>query len=129
MNTQKSTSGQALITLLLFVVIGFTVTATALYLAISSIESLNKTQNGALASSIAETGAENAVLRLLRDPTGYRTDAMDINSGHVEIEVSGSNPSYIITSTGSVGSFVRKIQVELSYTSNRLTVQSWKEIQ
>ena len=77
---------------------------------------------------VAETGAENTILRLIRDP-GYTGEAtpLSIGPGSATITLSGASP-ITITSTGVVGDMVREVQVEVTRVSGKLTVVSWKEI-
>lgn len=117
--------GQALITLLIFVVVALTVTATATVLFVSNSQATTKLEVGLNALDIAESGAENALIRLLRDST-YTGETLPVGSGTATITVTGTNPK-TITSTGRMGNFTRIIQVVVSYSSI-LTVTSWKEI-
>jgi hypothetical protein len=127
-NQNKTTSacGQALVTLLIFMVIAVTVTAAAVSLVIINSVSTSKTQQAALVYSVAESGAENAVLRLLRNPF-YTGETLAIGDGTAVITVTGTNPK-IITSTGTIGTFKRTIEIQVSLTNNIMTIQSWKEI-
>lgn len=118
--------GQALITLLIFMVVALTVSTTATLLLVSSSRSATKLEMGLNALHIAESGAENAVLRLLRDSSYTGEPAFALNGGTVTVSVTGNNPKTII-SEGRVGDFVRKVQVVVTYTSI-LTITSWKEI-
>lgn len=122
-NFQK---GQALITLLFFVLISLTITAGATIIIIANSLSVSKLQEGSLAYYMAESGVENALLRLLRDPS-YTGETLPIGSGTAVITVTGGNPK-IVVSTGQNGNFKRTIQAEMSYNSGYYTVSNWKEI-
>ena len=122
--------GQALITLLFFTVIGVTVTsATIVMLLVNSISG-SKQQQGELAYEIAQSGADNGLIRLLRNPS-YTGETLSISNGSATIAVTDtgtSNNPFILTSTGTNGIFVRKVQATATYTNNLLTVKSRKEI-
>ncbi len=118
--------GQAVVTLLIFMIIGLTVTAAGTILMITSSRSTSAFQEGIIARQVAESGAENAMIRLLRDPT-YTGETMNINGATATITVTGTNPKTIV-SAGKNGDYVRKIQVVASDVNNILTVTSWKEI-
>ena len=77
--------------------------------------------------SIAESGVENAMLRLLRNP-GYTGEAMNINGGNVTVQVTNNGTIFTITSVGKIGFFVHTIQAIGTMTNNTLTLSSWKEI-
>ena len=122
--------GQALITLLFFTVIGITVTSAAVAMIYVNSLSGTKQQQGEVAYEIAQSGAENGIIRLLRNP-GYTGETLPVGSGSATITVSGTGSSgnpYIILSKGTSGIFVREVQVTATYQNNLLTVTSRKEV-
>ena len=121
-----NSSGQVLVTLLVFMVISIIITSAAVVILLVNSESGTKTVLGDEAYYTAESGAENALLRLLRDPY-YNGETLQIGNGTATIAISGANPK-TIQSIGKVGNFTRTIQVTTSYTDNVLTVTSWKEL-
>lgn len=123
--------GQALITLLFFTVIGVTVTSAAVVILFLNSRSVTAQQQGELAYQIAESGAENALLRVLRTPTSYIGETMDVGSGSAEITVNGNGTvasPYVIVSTGTTGTFQRQVEIQAKYQDNLLEVTSHKEI-
>lgn len=127
-NTSKS--GQALVTLLIFIIIAISVTSAATVLIINSSLGTSELEESTLAYQVAESGAENALLRLLRDPnylsTPGSTEVLTVGEGNATITVTGINPKTIV-SEGRVDNFVRKVQVVMDYSSI-LSVTSWEEI-
>ncbi|MBP6044841.1 MAG: hypothetical protein WAT72_04570 [Microgenomates group bacterium] len=117
--------GQALVMLISFVAIAIVVISSALINMFINMTAATRTQVGDIAYSVAESGAENALLRLLRD-TSYAGETLAVGSGSAVVTVSGTNPKTII-STGTYGSFKRKIQVVASDSAGILSVTSWKE--
>lgn len=118
--------GQALVTLLFFMIFAITITSAAVVVVISNSLAASKFDQGNVTFYIAESGIENALMRLLRDPN-YSGETLTIEGGNAIIQVSGTNPK-TITSQGTIGNFSRTIQVRVDYTNNILSVQSWKEI-
>jgi hypothetical protein len=122
--------GQALITLLFFAVVSISIFTAAVFMILVNSLSGSNQQQGKIAYDIAQSGAENGILRLLRDPT-YTGETLPIGNGSAKITVTGtgtsSNP-YIIVSKGSNGIFVREVQVTATYQNSLLTVTSRKEI-
>ncbi len=118
--------GQALITLLFFVLISLTITSSAIIIIIANSISASKLEEGNLAYYIAESGAENALLRLLRDP-GYAGETLEIGSGTATVTVSGSNPKTIL-SVGQDGNFKRKVSAQMTYSNGYYTLSNWKEL-
>lgn len=123
---QHHKQGVALITLLIFVLITTTITTASIVLMIANAQNAHKLEQGTNARSIAESGAENALLRLIRDPA-YTGETLNVANGTAVIVVTGTDPK-TITVTGTDGNFVKKIQVIASYTDYVLTVISWREI-
>lgn len=120
--------GQALISLLFISIIGITIAAGATMLVLINSQSGLKFQQGTIAYEIAQSGAENALLRLLRDPA-YTGESMSVGDGTVDIQVSSPGGGYIATSSGKVGNYTRKIQITAHYNTDYvLVVDSRKEI-
>ena len=123
-------SGQALITLLFFTIIGVTVTSAAVVMILVNSLGGTKQQQGEVAYEIAQSGAENGIIRLLRDPT-YTGETLPVGSGSAAITVSGTGTSgnpYVILSKGTIGIFVREVQVTATYQNDLLTVTGRKEV-
>ena len=124
--------GQALLTLLFFMIIGLTITSAAIVLILVNSISGTKQQQGELAYQIALSGADEAMIRILRTPPpAYSNESLSVGNGTATIVASGSGTTvspFIITSTGQTGSFVRKVQLQAVYVNNALSVTSQKEI-
>jgi hypothetical protein len=118
--------GQALITLLFFVLISLTITSGAIIIIIANSISASKLQEGALAYYTAESGMENALLRLLRDPN-YTGETLTIGEATLVTTVSGNNPK-TIESVGQNGNFKRKVSAEMTYNNGYYTFSNWKEL-
>lgn len=118
--------GQALVNLIFFTVIAMTVTTAAVIMVYVNSRSGAKLQEGTIAYQIAESGAENGLIRVLRDPS-YAGETLSIGNGSATIVVSGTSP-YVITSTGTKGNFVKKVEIQATYVNNLLSVTSKKEI-
>ena len=123
MNSKK---GQALLMLLVFTVIGLLVTSAATTLVLVNSSNAQKTQAGLTVLQIAESGMENALIRILRNPS-YIGETLPVGEGTATITVTGSGP-FTLTSVGSIGNFSRTIQVVADYNNNILTVTSWREV-
>jgi len=118
-------AGQALITLLFFVLISLTIASAAIIIIITNSASANKFQEGTLAYYAAESGVENALLRLLRDPN-YTGETLIIGSTTVIATVSG-NPKTVV-SVGQNGNFKRTVQAQMNYNNGYYTFSNWKEL-
>lgn len=115
--------GQAVVTLLFFMVISISIITAIVVVVMNNATSGSNVEQGTVAYYSAETGIENALLRLLRDPS-YTGETMNVDDATVTIVVSGNT----ITSTAHYANSIRKIQVQTVYNNNVLTVSSWREI-
>lgn len=118
--------GVALITLLFFMIIAMTVTSAAVIMILINSLSGMKLQEGEIAYHIARSGGENAVLRLLRNPS-YSGETLAVGGGTAVITVTGSGP-YTILSEGRNGNFLRRVEITADYVNNLLTVTSQREV-
>lgn len=125
--------GQALVTLIFFMLFATTVTTAAVFVIATNSISGAKLQEGTIAYQAAESGIDNALVRLLRDPVHYTGETgLVVGSGTVDITISGAgtiaNP-YIILSKGKKGSFVKQIQATAHFDSmQQLILDSQKEV-
>ena len=126
LRSTANTSGQALVGLLVFMMVGLTVISTAVSLTVANSLAAQKFQDSQLALAVAESGAENALLRLLRDPD-YAGETLTVGQGTATITVTQGNP-ITISSVGQSGNFIRTVAVQFSYVSGILTISSWKEM-
>ena len=121
---KRNKTGQALVTLLVFIAVATTITAAATTVTLINSQTTGKFAQGESALVIAQAGADNAILRLLRDPNYSGEADLSIGSGTATINVEGSSVK-TITSEGKDGNFIRKIQVVGTFVNNTFTVTSW----
>lgn len=119
----KKNQGQALVTLLFFVIIGITIISAEAIVLYTNILSASTAEQGMDAYYVAESGIEESLLRVIRDPS-YSGGTLAVGSGSVVLEVSNG----VITSTGTYNNAVRKIQVTITNNNGVLTIDSWEEI-
>ena len=103
------------------------ITTAAVALAISTTRDTTTMTLGDRALTIAETGAENAILRLLRDPS-YTGDTLPIDGGTATITVPPGAYPKVITSTGTRGGYSRIIQATLTNSGGQILVSTWEEL-
>ena len=118
--------GQALVTLLVFTAAALTITAGAVIVTILNTQGTTKYELGEEALQIAEAGADNAILRVIREPS-YVGETVSIGTGTATITISGTSTKTIV-SEGTNGDFKRKVQVVGNLTNNAFTQTSWAEI-
>ena len=119
--------GQALVTLLFFVVIALTITSAAIIIIITNSISSSKLMGGELAYYAAESGIENALLRLLRDPD-YAGETLTIEDVTVTVTATGSANTKTVVSVGENGNFKRTVQAQMTYNSGYYSFSNWKEL-
>ena len=116
-----------LVTLLFFVVIATIIISSAVVAIIVNSTATSQFQEGNTVYYVAESGVENAMIRLLRDPA-YQGETIFIADGIATISATAIGNSYVINSTGSIGNFRRKIEVIVQNSNNKFSIQSWKEV-
>lgn len=119
-------NGQSLVALLVFVVITIAITSSAVSILVVNSLSVQKFQQGIIAKNLADSGVENALLLLLRDPN-YAGETLPIGADTVTISVTGASTK-TIESTARSSDIVSKVQAVVDYINNELVIQSWKEV-
>lgn len=109
--------------MLFFVIIGITIISAEAIVLFTNILSASATEQGTNAYYAAESGIEEALLRLNRDP-GYAGEVLTVGQGNTVIQVNNG----IITATGTYVNSIKKIQVQTSSSSGTIKIVSWKEI-
>lgn len=125
-NYRINQQGQALVTLLFFVVLAITIISAAVAIVMANALSASRMQEGFSAYSIAESGAENALLRLDRN-LNYTGETMTVDGGTATITATGTNPVTIL-SIGTANNAIKKIQVVVNINNGQLSIVSWKEV-
>ncbi len=126
MNRRRE-SGQTMVALLSFMAMAITLTTAATMVTLANAMSSSKYTLGQDALNVAEAGADNALLRLARDPT-YTGETLTVGTGTATITVSGTTTK-TITSVGLSSGFRRTIVVTASQsaTTNVITPTAWVE--
>lgn len=118
--------GQALVVLLVFMTVAIIMTTMAVALLIINANAASHVEQGDMAAAIARSGAENAVLRLERNPA-YAGETLTVDGGSATVTVTGVSP-LTITSVGIYNGFIRTAVVSASFVDTVLTVHSWQEV-
>ncbi len=118
--------GQALVVLIVFVAIATIIISSAVVVMIANSRLAADQTLSVSAFSAAEAGANEAILSVLRNPS-YTGGTLTVGSAVATINVSGS-PTVTIVSTGTAGSFVKKVQVTGTYAGNAFAISSWSEV-
>lgn len=120
-------SGQVLIAMLYIMVIGILVTTGAVYALIGNTQATSMFEAGSLAYSAAESGAENALLRLVRNPfyTGETLVISDEQSAMVTVSTASG---VTILSQGTFRTAVKQVEVQVHYNGGELVIDSWREL-
>ena len=117
--------GHALVVLLIFMGMAMVVTLTAVGIGVAGLQTASNLHVGQSAYLLAESGVEEALLAVLRDPN-YTTGTLTTDHGTATINVTGQNPK-TLEITAVAGGFTRRIRVIANLDSGILTVQSYNE--
>lgn len=122
----KRQSGQTMIILVFFVVTALAVVVAAIFIMSASLTATADLENGMEVKQLADSGAEEALIRLERDPS-FSGESYTVGDTSISITISGSTTYTIDVTATSSNNFVRKVEVLANYNNNVLTVSSWKE--
>jgi type II secretory pathway component PulK len=120
-------SGVALVLLLVFMAIAITITTAATMLTISSSQSSSRQDISYQALSVAESGMENALMRLIRDPS-YSGETLTVDTGVATITVNNVGSVFTVNSTGTFGQYSRSVQVTMLDNGGIMSLSTWREI-
>lgn len=109
--------------MLFFVIIGVTIISAETIVLFTNMLSASTAEQGTNAYYVAESGIEEALLRLNRNP-GYTGGMINVGGNSAVVQVS----SGIVTATGTYSNTVKKIQVQIVNINDVPKIVSWKEI-
>lgn len=132
-NFIRDERGQALITMIFIASIAITITMAAAVFILQNMKGTSLVEQGTVTYYAAESGAQEALLRLIRDSSYTGTPqnqplVIYIDGYPVSVNIQANSTSGIITSSASFNNSIRKIQVQTVYNNNVRTITSWKEI-
>ncbi len=129
-------SGQALIVVLVIMAMGITVITAAIALVATTSLTASRFEIGDMALAAAESGVEESINQMLRDP---KTETVNIPVGNtgvdenvvVDTNYNNGSGQFDITSTGTIttalnSSITRKVVVSGTY-KDKLEISSWEE--
>lgn len=125
MRHQSLQKGQALVALLVFMIIAATITSASVGIVIANSQTASAASLSQDAYLVAESGIENALLRLLRDPN-YPGETLSIGETHGTVVVNGLTDK-VITATATAGNFTRQIQAQVTFNNDTLVLTAWNE--
>lgn len=124
----RSTKGQVLTSVVVFMAFGLSVIALSAVLTVINIQNTVKSTQSVQVLNYAEAGAEDGMLRLLRNPGLLGETPLVIDGVSVSVVITGDAVNKTITSTASYNGFTKKVQVTASLANDKLTLVSWKQV-
>ena len=121
---------QTLVSLLIIIAISIIIITTVLGLMMSNLINTSSVEQSTELKLAAESGMENGLLRLLRDPSySGETLTSAINGYTTTITVSGDSVNKTLISTASSLTFQKKILVKITYNNNQMVINLWQDSQ
>ena len=117
--------GQAVIMLLLISLMIISLVTTMVAVAAALLKETTILSQGERAFYTAEAGAQEGILRLLRDPSYTGASNLPLGDGVVTIDVTGDSPK-IVTSTAMVDGQIRKVSREVTRVSGEWVITNWR---
>src|SRR3990172_1855469 len=126
---KKTESGQALIILIFAIGLSITILTGVTLTAVTLAKNTFLTENSQTTYYAAESGAEYALLRLIRAPgsCGAKIENLIIDSSSVTISYSLAGSICTVTITGQKDTLLKKIQFQATITNSKVTYCCWKE--
>ena len=121
----SSHSGQALVVLLVFMTVGIMVTYATTLLSVYAISAASSSEQSELALAVSESGIENALMRLLRDPS-YSGETLTLPDGTATITVTGTTTKTVV-SVGVSRNFKHTVTATVGYVNGIMSVSSWTD--
>ncbi len=119
--------GQAMITVLYISILGMLIATGAVFALWNNISSATETEVGMLAHTAAESGAENALLKLIRDPT-YTGESWVMDAQTVVVASVSGTTTQTILSTATRGTMSQRVIVQVHYNGGVLHIDSWNDV-
>lgn len=121
-------SGQTMVMVILITVILMSVTTMAVAMIVTNAMSISREERGTHALEIAESGAQEGILRILRDPSVTVTGLnLDVDDGAATVDITGSGTK-TITSEGVIDGYSRSIEAQVHLDAGQLVIDSWREL-
>jgi Tfp pilus assembly protein PilV len=130
MKKYQQKQGLALITVLIFGAVALIVIVFGITLMVIQTNTARQFSSGQKALILAESGMENALLRLLRDPN-YSGEILTLGNGTATIEVVSNGSDRTVTVTADSSSVLdakRTIQAIITEENGRIVINSWQEL-
>jgi len=128
LKSHNNTSGQILTSVLVFMAFGLSVVALSATLTIINMQNTAKLAQSEQASNYAEAGAEESVLRLIRDPSYNGGDLSIATDATITIQVVANGDDRTITSTATYNGFTKKVLAQVHLANGKVSLVSWKQI-
>jgi len=125
----KSDSGQALIILIFALALAITILAGVTLAAITLSKNIYLTETAQTAYLGAESGAEYALMKLIRDPSSCTglTEDLAIDSAAVTLNYNLSGTTCTISIESQLANVLKKLQLQAQISGGRVTFCCWKE--
>lgn len=129
MNLQANKGYIVLITVLLVGAVGAAIAVSVIWLGLGRGKSSLALEQSNQAKALANACTEEA-LQQIRDSTAFTgTGSLNVGQGTCSYTVTaGVGENRTITSSGTVGTIIRKVKVLISVINPSITVTSWQEV-
>jgi 7-cyano-7-deazaguanine synthase in queuosine biosynthesis len=131
---KRNQSGQSLVMLLFFVMVGIAVATASMAIISGNSLSATDVEQGEITRVMAETGVERAILQIIRNDGAYTGETLtnanipEWDDGwKVDVTVTDGE-NLVIYSVATAGKYQRKVEVTATYVDNELILNTWKEI-
>lgn len=126
MKIKRSANGFSLIAVLVVCMFSIFVISTAVALILSASQSVTDKVVSESAVSLAESAAEDAILKLLRNPQ-YAGGGFALEDGQAVVSITNQPDSPVVAVVATRAGVRRELTIHLQRVDGSLEIQSWKE--
>lgn len=126
MKKRQSANGFSLIAVLVVCMFSIFVITTAVALILSASQSVTDKVASESAVSLAESAAEDAILKLLRNPQ-YTGGMFALAGGQAVVSITNQPDSPVVAVIATNAGIRRELTIHLQRIDGSLEIQSWKE--
>lgn len=122
----KASEGYSLIIVLVMALFGIMVMTTSLAMIVSSTQATIAGISSEQVATVAESAAEDAILKLLRNPM-YSGGQFLMDGSTAEVVITGQPNTPIMSIIATSSGVTKQMTVELTRSAGMLEIISWRE--
>lgn len=117
----------ALLTIIIIGIASLIMAISAARLGLGELEMGYDESKGSAVLSLADGCGEEALARLRKNSV-YAGETITVGDGSCAITVTGSGVDRTVASTATIGSYTKKIEMQITLSDSIISINSWSEV-